>query len=58
MNETFFVDRDDAGRNRFQQRFCQGFLQGNLFIEQGVLQNRGNMFGQDHQSFEVAVLKG
>src|SRR5437763_14332550 len=56
-NDAFFVNGDDSGRDRFQERFGQGFLQCDLFVEKRVLENGGNMLGQDHQAFEIAVIK-
>src|SRR5207248_8735848 len=57
-NDAFFINSDDSRRDRFQERFGQGFLQCDLFVEKGVLENGGNMLGQDHQSFEITVIKG
>src|SRR5438046_2424433 len=57
-NDAFFINGDNSGRNRFQERFGQGFLQSDLFVEKRVLENGGNMLGQDHQAFEITVIKG
>src|SRR5207248_2201770 len=52
------MNDDDSGRNRFQERFGQGFLQCDLVVEKRVLENGGNVLGQDHQPFEITVIKG
>jgi hypothetical protein len=44
-NDTALVGSHDSRRNRFEQRFSQGFLQGRLFIEQRILQYGGDVLG-------------
>ena len=56
-NHRLFIGCDDAGRNRSQKCFGEGFLECDLFIEQCVLQDGGDVFRQEHQTFEIVVIE-
>ena len=52
-----FIGRDDARRNRFQERLGQRFLEGDFFVEERVFEDRRDVFRQEHQVFEIVIIE-
>ena len=56
-HDSVLIDGHDAGRNRFEKRFGQRLLQRDFLVKQGVLQHGRDLFRQQHQFFEIALIE-
>jgi hypothetical protein len=56
-DDRVFIGRDNARRDRLEQRLGQRLLHGDLLIEKRVLQDGGDVLREQHQVLEVWVIE-
>ena len=56
-NDPIFIARDDAGGDGCEERFGEGFLEGDLFVKKSIFQHGRNLFRQEHQPLEIVLIE-
>ena len=52
-----FIARDNAGRDRGEERFGERFLQGDLFVKTSIFQHGRDVVAEEHQRLETLLIE-